>query len=91
MKAPGVEVRRLRQMTGGASFNEVFFNEVRVPDDHRLGDVNQGWTVALTTLMNERAAIGGRAWGGRCRHHADRRDDAPLRASRKDPSSATSS
>ena len=59
MKAPGVEVRPLRQMTGGASFNEVFFTEVRVPDDHRLGDVNQGWTVALTTLMNERAAIGG--------------------------------
>ncbi|MDQ1438866.1 MAG: hypothetical protein QOK43_2495 [Acidimicrobiaceae bacterium] len=59
MHAPGVEVRPLRQMTGGASFNEVFFNEVRVPDDHRLGDVNQGWTVALTTLMNERAAIGG--------------------------------
>ena len=59
MHAPGVEVRPLRQMTGGASFNEVFFNEVRVPDSHRLGDVNQGWTVALTTLMNERAAIGG--------------------------------
>jgi len=59
MRAPGVEVRPLRQMTGGASFNEVFFNEVRIPDSHRLGDVNQGWTVALTTLMNERAAIGG--------------------------------
>ena len=59
MHAPGVEVRPLRQMTGGASFNEVFFNEVRIPDDHRLGDVNQGWTVALTTLMNERASIGG--------------------------------
>jgi alkylation response protein AidB-like acyl-CoA dehydrogenase len=59
MHAAGVEVRPLRQMTGGASFNEVFFNEVRVPDDHRLGDVNSGWTVALTTLMNERAAIGG--------------------------------
>ncbi|HSS08676.1 MAG TPA: acyl-CoA dehydrogenase family protein [Acidimicrobiales bacterium] len=59
MHAPGVEVRPLRQMTGGASFNEVFFNDVRIPDDHRLGDVNQGWTVALTTLMNERAAIGG--------------------------------
>ena len=42
MHAPGVEVRPLRQMTGGASFNEVFFTEVRVPDDHRLGDVNQG-------------------------------------------------
>jgi alkylation response protein AidB-like acyl-CoA dehydrogenase len=59
MHAEGVEVRPLRQMTGGASFNEVFFTDVRVPDDHRLGDVNQGWGVALTTLMNERAAIGG--------------------------------
>jgi alkylation response protein AidB-like acyl-CoA dehydrogenase len=58
MHAPGVEVRPLRQMTGGSTFNEVFFTNVRVPDDHRLGDVNQGWTVALTTLMNERAAIG---------------------------------
>ncbi|MCU1354037.1 MAG: acyl-CoA dehydrogenase, partial [Acidimicrobiales bacterium] len=64
MHAPGVEVRPLRQMTGGTSFNEVFFNEVRVPDDHRLGDVNQGWTVALTTLMNERASIGGGGGGG---------------------------
>ena len=62
MKAPGVEVRPLRQMTGGASFNEVFFNDLRVPDDHRLGDVNAGWTVALTTLLNERASIG--AGGG---------------------------
>jgi alkylation response protein AidB-like acyl-CoA dehydrogenase len=59
MKAPGVDVRPLRQMTGGASFNEVFFEEVRVHDSHRLGDVDEGWTVALTTLMNERAAIGG--------------------------------
>jgi alkylation response protein AidB-like acyl-CoA dehydrogenase len=59
MHAPGVEVRPLRQMTGGASFNEVFFEEVCVPDTHRLGDVDEGWTVALTTLMNERATIGG--------------------------------
>lgn len=64
MHAPGVEIRPLRQMTGGASFNEVFFNEVRIPDDHRLGDVNQGWTVALTTLMNERASIGAGGGGG---------------------------
>jgi acyl-CoA dehydrogenase len=58
MHATGIEIRPLRQMTGGASFNEVFFNEVRVPDDHRLGDLNNGWNVALTTLMNERASIG---------------------------------
>src|SRR5690242_14496652 len=64
MKAPGVEVRPLRQMTGGANFNEVFFEDVRVPDTHRLGDVNQGWAVALTTLMNERASIGAGASGG---------------------------
>jgi alkylation response protein AidB-like acyl-CoA dehydrogenase len=64
MRAPGVEIRPLRQMTGGASFNEVFFTEVRVPDDHRLGDVNNGWNVALTTLMNERAAIGAGGAGG---------------------------
>jgi alkylation response protein AidB-like acyl-CoA dehydrogenase len=64
MHAPGVEVRPLRQMTGGASFNEVFFNEVRIRDDHRLGDVNNGWNVALTTLMNERAAIGAGGGGG---------------------------
>ncbi|MFN8051954.1 MAG: acyl-CoA dehydrogenase family protein [Acidimicrobiales bacterium] len=64
MRAPGVDVRPLRQMTGGASFNEVYFDEVRVADDQRLGDVNAGWGVALTTLMNERAAIGGGNGGG---------------------------
>ncbi len=63
MHAPGVEVRPLRQMTGGASFNEVFFTDVRVPHSHLLGEVNGGWTVALTTLMNERAAIGGGGGG----------------------------
>ena len=57
MRAPGVVVRPLRQMTGGAHFNEVFLTDVRIPDTHRLGDVNAGWQVALTTLMNERAGI----------------------------------
>jgi alkylation response protein AidB-like acyl-CoA dehydrogenase len=59
MQAPGVEVRPLRQMTGDAEFNEVFFNDVRIPDAERLSDPGDGWRVALTTLMNERVAIGG--------------------------------
>ncbi len=63
MAAPGVEIRPLRQMTGGANFNEVYFNDVRVADNMRLGDVNKGWGVALTTLMNERASIGSGASG----------------------------
>ncbi len=58
MESPGVEVRPLRQMTGGAGFNEVFFEDVRVEDRLRLGEVGGGWGVAVTTLMNERASIG---------------------------------
>lgn len=61
MTAPGVEVRPLRQMTGEAEFNEVFLTDVRIPDEHRLGEVGQGWQVSTTTLMNERVAIGGGA------------------------------
>ncbi|MDQ1515869.1 MAG: hypothetical protein QOE80_1699 [Actinomycetota bacterium] len=59
MNSPGIDIRPLRQMTGGTSFYEVFLTDVRIPDWHRLGDVDGGWRVALTTLMNERAAIGG--------------------------------
>lgn len=60
MRAPGVEIRPLRTMTGGSEFNEVFFDEVRVPDDHRLGPIDEGWRTALTTLMSERSLGSGR-------------------------------
>ncbi len=59
MEAEGVEVRPLYQITGEAEFNEVFFSDTRVPDDQRIDDVGAGWRVAMTTLMNERVAIGG--------------------------------
>ncbi|HTZ09860.1 MAG TPA: acyl-CoA dehydrogenase family protein, partial [Acidimicrobiales bacterium] len=59
LHAPGVEVRPLRQITGDAEFNEVFFTDVRIPDTARLDAVGAGWRVVTTTLMNERVAIGG--------------------------------
>jgi alkylation response protein AidB-like acyl-CoA dehydrogenase len=58
MHSPGVEVRRIRQISGTSNFNEVFFTDVRIPDAQRLGDVGAGWKVALTTLMHERLAVG---------------------------------
>jgi alkylation response protein AidB-like acyl-CoA dehydrogenase len=61
MTAPGVEVRPLRQLTGEAEFNEVFFTDVVIPDSDRLSGVGEGWRVAQGTLMNERVAIGGAA------------------------------
>ena len=64
MKSPGVETKPIKQLSGDANFNEVYFTDVRVPDDQRLGAVGQGWQVSLTTLMNERAAIGGGSAGG---------------------------
>ncbi|GGE15765.1 acyl-CoA dehydrogenase [Polymorphobacter glacialis] len=60
MKSPGVEVRGIKQMSGGSDFNEVFFTGVRVPDAWRLGAEGEGWKVALTTLMHERLAVGGK-------------------------------
>ena len=59
MQAPGVEVRPLYQITGEAEFNEVYFTDVRVPNHEMLGSIGDGWRVSLTTLMNERVAIGG--------------------------------
>ena len=85
MHAPGVEVRPLRQMNGGAGFNEVFLTDVRVPDIHRLGEINQGFGVIITTLGNERTIqmrSGGVDRGPAsfehllavAEHYADRRD-----------------
>jgi alkylation response protein AidB-like acyl-CoA dehydrogenase len=58
MHAPGVEVRPLRQITGEAEFNEIFFNDVEVPVTNRLGEEGQGWQVAMTTLLHERGTLG---------------------------------
>ena len=58
MKNPGVDVRRIKQISGTSNFNEVFFTDVRIPDSQRLGEIGAGWKVALTTLMHERLAVG---------------------------------
>lgn len=63
MKSPGVEVRPIKQISGGANFNEVFFTNVRIPDHQRLNDIGKGWEAALTTLMHERLAVGGGTGG----------------------------
>jgi alkylation response protein AidB-like acyl-CoA dehydrogenase len=64
MDLPGIEVRQIRQLTGGTSFNEVFFTDVRISDKQRLGEVGEGWAVALTTLGLERNRSGQRQTGG---------------------------
>ena len=58
MHAPGVEIRPITQINGGQGFCEVFFTDVRIPDAHRIDAIGNGWRVAITTLMNERASIG---------------------------------
>ncbi|HEV8178910.1 MAG TPA: acyl-CoA dehydrogenase family protein [Gaiellaceae bacterium] len=58
MHAPGVDVRPLRQITGEAEFNEIFFSDVEVPVENRLGEEGDGWQVAMTTLLHERATLG---------------------------------
>lgn len=59
MKSEGVDIRPIKQANGDSGFNEVYFDNVRIPDEQRLGEVGEGWQVSLTTLMNERLAIGG--------------------------------
>jgi alkylation response protein AidB-like acyl-CoA dehydrogenase len=72
MTSPGVVIRPLRQITGDSEYNEVFLDDVLVPDEHRLGPVGAGWQVAMTTLDTERRAIGAGivAGGGRAIDHA---------------------
>jgi alkylation response protein AidB-like acyl-CoA dehydrogenase len=83
MHAPGVEVRPLRQITGEAEFNEIFFSNVEVPVENRLGDEGDGWQVAMTTLLHERATLGFAltaaldALFGRLLEEAEERDPAP--------------
>ncbi|MEM7253392.1 MAG: acyl-CoA dehydrogenase family protein [Pseudomonadota bacterium] len=64
MESPGIDVRQIRQINGAANFNEVFFDDVRIPDRNRVGEIGGGWTAALTTLMNERATISSVGLGG---------------------------
>jgi alkylation response protein AidB-like acyl-CoA dehydrogenase len=85
MRAPGVTIKPLKQMNGGASFNEVFFDDVRVPSENVLGDVHEGWTVAITTLMNERVAIGSGGGGGARTSVHDLIDLAQRRGMNTDP------
>lgn len=65
LHSPGVTVRPLRQMSGEAHFNEVFLDSVRIPAEHMVGGLDEGWKVATTTLLNERLAVSGRATTGR--------------------------
>jgi acyl-CoA dehydrogenase len=64
MKSPGIEIRPIKQVNGESMFNEVYFTDVRIPDEQRLGEIDEGWGVSLTTLMNERLSIGGSMGGG---------------------------
>src|SRR5256886_10376083 len=64
MKSSGVEVRPIKQASGQSDFNEVYFTDVKIPDSQRLGAVNDGWHVSLTTLMHERMSIGDRVSNG---------------------------
>jgi len=85
LDAPGVEVRPIQQMSGGASFNEVFMSGVRISDEMRVGEVGMGWKVALTVLGHERSSSGGSSRGGgydelvMLARHVGRTDDPQIR------------
>jgi alkylation response protein AidB-like acyl-CoA dehydrogenase len=78
MRSPGIEVRPIRQMDGSSAFNEVFLGDCRVPDANRVSEVGNGWAVALTTLMNERVALGSAVGGGEIRRLVDLAAATPL-------------
>ena len=89
MRAPGVDIRPLRQITGDADFNEIFFTDVRIPRTSLVGELNRGWNVAVAMLMYERVALGAGGSGPMASRHFDRlveiartharADDAPTR------------
>ncbi|WP_232664762.1 acyl-CoA dehydrogenase [Pseudonocardia sp. TRM90224] len=85
LRAEGVDVRPLRELTGDALFNEVFFDDVFVPDEDVVGEVGQGWRVARATLGNERVSIGGGTAGAL---PIRARDLLPLAAAAADPAAA---
>ena len=89
LELPGVDIRPLKQMTGGAEFSEVFLDEVRIDDSQRLGEVGQGWQMALATLMHERASLAEQLLPDdsilmqrlvQLAHHVDRADDAAVQS-----------
>ncbi len=88
MKSPGIEIRQIKQINGGRAFNEVFFTDVKVPDTNRLSAVGNGWAVAITTLMHERASIGGGGGGAGARELFDlaRRVEIDGKPAIQDPS-----
>lgn len=79
MEQPGVEVRPIREMSGRAIFNEVFFTDARVPNDNLISEVGNGWGVALTTLANERTMLGAGSFGSSGGKLAIRRNDDDVR------------
>jgi alkylation response protein AidB-like acyl-CoA dehydrogenase len=84
MRAPGVEIRPLRQITGDADFNEIFFTDVRIPRDWLVGELNRGWNVAVAMLMYERVALGAGGTGPMASRRFDRLVELARRHDRTD-------